>query len=605
MKNYFLFLFFFFLFVSNGMAQDTKFTASASQTTVATGQQFQIQFTLNANGGGFTPPDLSNFRVLGGPNQSTSMSFINGSMSAQQSFSYYLMAVKEGTFTIQPASVQYNGKTLKSNPIKIKVVKGDPVPQQNNSGNSTNSAPDDLNASQYNGKDVFVKVDVNKSKVYQGEPLIATYRLYTRVGIVDNDMEKMPDLTGFWSKDLMELSGNVQWQNTTVNGERYNVATLKKVMLFPLHAGKLKIDPWKMTMVIRKEVRGGRSIFDQFFGSYQEQKVRVESNAITIEALPLPTKNQPKSFDGMVGNYKMDVQVDRTNVKANEAIDLTVKISGTGNLKLINNPKLEFPDGFEVYDPDITDDFSAKDGNLSGTRTFKYLIIPRNPGKYEIDPIHFAYFNPSTQSYHELNGDKIQLNIGKGDPNSNAQGYQLSDKQSVKDLGNDIRYIKTSSNLSSVNSSFWNSGAFWGWMSVPFLLFIVALFFKKKQEKDEGDVGKMQNRRANKLVNKYLGQARKSLKSNDKNVFYQSILSALDNYLSNQLSMNTASLTKENIREKLLEKNVSSSLIQQLESIQEECEIAQYAPIISKSNEMILEQAAEVIKKLEKEIKNA
>lgn len=590
-------------------SQEAKLTATVSQTTVATGQQFMVRYTLNNRGDGFRAPNLAAFRVLSGPNQSTSMSFINGNMSAEQSYSFYLMATKEGTYTIEPATIQFNGKTIKSNLLKIEVVKGDPVPQQNNQGGSQNQqAPADLNASEYGGKDVFVKVDVNKTKVYQGEPVIATYRLYTRVGIVDNDMEKMPALTGFWSKDLMELTGNVQWQNTTVNGERYNVATLKKVMLFPLHAGKLSIDPWKMNLVIQKPVNtsNSRSIFDQFFGGgYQNVKVKVASNAMSIEALPLPEKGKPNSFDGMVGNYKMDVKTDKTEVKANEAIQLTVKISGTGNLKLIDSPKLDFPDDFEVYDPEISDDFVVKDGTLSGFREFKYLIIPRNPGKFEIDPIHYSYFNPSTKTYHELNGEVISLKINKGLPGSEAQTYNAQEQQDIKDLGNDIRYIKTTGDLSNAATNFWNTGSFFVWLSLPFLLFIVAFAYKKKQERDEDDVNKMQDRRANKLLNKYLGQAKKSLKADDKNVFYQSILSAFDNYLSHKLRMDNSQLTKENIREKLAASGVGDAVILQLEKIKEACEMAQYAPIVSSSNEALLEQASRVIQQIEKEIKNA
>lgn len=585
-------------------AQNVKFTASASQTRVATGQQFVIQYSLNANGDGFDAPNLSAFSVLSGPNQSTSMSFINGKMSAEQSFSFYLMATKEGTYIIEPAKIQYNGKTLKTNVLKIEVVKGATVPQSNRSAGNP-SSDENWNDEAYDGKDVFVRLEVNKSKVYKGEPLIATYRLYTRVNIVNNDMEKMPELNGFWSKDLLNLNGNVQWQLTTVNGERYNVAVLKKTMLFPLHSGKLKIDPWKMDLVIRKEVRGNSgSIFDQFFGSYQDQKVKVSSNSASIEVLPLPEKGKPSDFDGMVGNYNLTWKIDKQKLKANEAANLTITLSGNGNLKLIDAPKLDFPDDFEVYDPDIQDKFSVVDGNLSGSRTFNYLIIPRNPGKYELDPIHFSYFNPKNKSYQAIHGEKMVLEVGKGNPDAATQFGRYSNKQEVNTLGNDIRYIKVATNFKEESHNGWNSVSFWIWICFPILMLVGAWLFKKKQERDENDIDKRQLKKMNRLVNRYLGQAKKSLQAKDKNVFYQSVLSAMDNYLSIKLGLNASQLTEENVQEELVKRGVSEELIKNWKTIKSECEEAQYAPVISESNGQILFRVAEMIQKLEKTLKN-
>lgn len=452
-----------------------------------------------------------------------------------------------------------------------------------------------------------MRLTVNKTKVYEGEPVIASYKLYTRVNISDNEPDKFPDLNGFWKKDLLDPSSGVKWKTTNINGQRYNVAELKRSLLFPLHSGDIKIDPWIMGFTIRKPVQShSRNVFDNFFGHYKNVKIKVSSNTVAIHVKPLPSKGKPKDFDGAVGNYKLSMKLDKDSVTAGNAINLTIKVSGSGNLKLINLPKLNFPKGFETYDPDISDHFKPSQGTMVGSREFKYLLIPRYPGKYDLDKMHISFFNPKTKKYKTLKGPSLTVNVKKGKGgNKGAMTYTGTQKEDIAQLGNDIRYLKSNAEFKTRNSKLWNTPTFYALTGSPFLLFLLALAYRKKQEKDQSNWGKIQNRQANKMANSYLKDAKRQLKANNKTAFYEAILNALNNYLSYKLHIDSGSLTRDTINEQLTERNVGKEHVQQLNKIIEECEMAQYAPIESKSNETVLNNAAQVIKNIEKGIRNA
>jgi hypothetical protein len=310
MKIKYFILTFLLLSTSLLFAQDVKFTASVNKNVVGTGEQFQIDFSVNGNADGFTPPGFGNFQVLSGPNVSTSMESINGSTTVSNSYSYILMPVKEGEFTIGPATAIVSGHKISTNSIKIKVVKGRPVPQnsqaQSQPDNSiTEGNPKDLS------KSLFIKAVVDKTNVYQGQQLTVNYRLYTRVGIEDSQADKLPDLNGFWSEDIKkpQQQQQAQWHIEMYKGQRYNVTDIKQTILFPEHAGDLTIDPLGMTFLVRVQ-EPARDIMDQFFGTYKDVKYKVESAPVIIHAKPLPEAGKPDSFTGAVGSFNIEASVD-------------------------------------------------------------------------------------------------------------------------------------------------------------------------------------------------------------------------------------------------------------------------------------------------------
>lgn len=584
-------------FVCSGVivvAQDVQFTAATSHTNVATGDRFQIEFKINSKISGFTPPNLSNFRVLSGPNQSTNMSWVNGQTSTSLSYSYVLMAIKEGSFTISPAKVVVNGKTYQSNSIEITVQKGVQIQQQQSNQQNTQSA--DVNVSD----ELYIKSSVNKTTVYQGEYLFATYKLYTRIGIAGNELIKNAALNGFWSQEV-DL-GQTQWTEEVIGGYRFNVATIRKIVLFPQRAGDLEIDPLEMRFVTQKRVSGGQSVFDQFFGKVVEEEHFLKSKPIKIKVLPHP-EPKPKNFVNAVGNLDMKVDVSAYEVKANEAINVKVKISGNGNFPLIDKIDIDFPKDFEIYDPKITDNTKTSTNGVAGTKEYDYLIIPRFAGEYKITPISFSYFNPTSKKYVTINSDPLTFKIAKGDGSSANVTYSSANKEDIKLLGEDIRFIHTN-NLVFVNpnDNFYGTWKFYGLLLLAPLLFILVFIFRNKIREANSDLVKVKSRKANKLASKLLISAEKSLIQNDKKAFYENVSKALFGYVGNKLNIPTSELNQHNIKEKLNAIHVSEATINELMETIELCDMARFAPVpVSEKN--VYDKAKNSISTIENEVK--
>lgn len=579
-------------FISLGklsVAQNISFTAASSHSQVATGDRFKIEFKINSGIDNFKAPNLNkNLRVLSGPNQSTNMSWVNGKTSTTLSYSFIIMAVKEGTFTISPAIVTIDGEEYKSNSIEITVTKGAAV-QQNNTPNNTTAKT---------SSDLFIKSSVNKNTVYQGEYLVATYQLYTKVGIAANEMVKNADLNGFWSQEIS--LGQAKWREEIINNQRWNVATIRKIVLFPQRSGELEIDPLEMRFITQKRVSGGQSIFDQFFGKVVEEEIIAKSKTIKIKVLPHP-EPKPESFDNAVGQLTMKAEVTSSEVKANEAINIKVLISGNGNLPLINNPVVNFPKEFEIYDPKITDNSKTTTNGVSGSKEFDYLIIPRFPGKYKLEPITFTYFNPTTKKYETSSSEPFELTILKGDGDSKNLTY-TSGKEEIQLLNEDIRYIHTLPPLFIENTTGWYGT--WKYYTIILLclLLIVAAYILKKQLKiANSDMAKVKSRKAGKLATKLLSSAKKHLAANNKNEFYEAVSKALFGYVADKLNIAVADLNQENIKKDLLIKNIDENIIQSLMETLDLCDMARFAPV-PVSEEEVYEKAEIIIKQIEKAI---
>lgn len=593
MKQFTTYLLLLLAFTSSGIiavAQDIKVTAAASHYDVATGDRFKIEFRVNANIDNFKPPKISDFRVLSGPNQSTSMIWVNGKTSANISYSYILMAVKEGSFIIPAAEVIIDGKKYQSNTIEINVSKGANVQNNPNSNNATVTK---------NSGDLFIKSSVNKTTVYQGEHLVATYQLFTKINIAANEMVKNADLNGFWSQEIN--IGQAQWTQEIINGERWNIATIRKIVLFPQRSGELEIDPLEMRFITQKRVSGGQSIFDQFFGQVVEEEHIVKSKPIKIKVLPHPTP-KPYGFINAVGQLKMTTEVSANEVKANEAINIKINISGIGNLPLIDNPQINFPKEFEIYDPKITDNTKTSNVGVSGSKEYNYLVIPRYQGDFTIDPIIFSYFNPSTKKYETIKSNPIVLKINKGDGTENNVTYTAAGKEDIKILGEDIRYIHTDTPQFVLNANnLYNTWKFYSLLLLAPLLFIIAFIIRNKTRAANSDIARVKSKKAGRLAAKLLSSAKKSLAANDKNAFYEATSKALFGYVGDKLNIAVADLTQENIKSSLAAKDVDDNIINSLIETIDLCDMARFAPV-PVSEQEVYDKAENIIQQIEKAV---
>src|SRR3972149_716225 len=474
MKN-FKSLFLVIILLSGNLFPQT-FTASVDNTTIGLNEQFQLTFTFEGqdiNGvRNFTPPALSKFLVLSGPNQSSSMQIINGAVSGSLSFSYILQSREMGDATIGEASVEYSGKVLKSAPLKITVVKASQKPKQNDNPVSTKEIADNL----------FIRAFVDKRKVYLGEQVTVTYKLYTRLNIAAQmSINKLPQYQGFWAEEL-ETSSNITFSTEVINGKQFRVGTLKKAALFPTQAGKLEITPFELTVPIQiKKTRNRNNFFDDFFndpfGVSQTVEYNATSNKVTINVQPLPLDGKPDSFNGAVGEFSMNADIDKTNAKTNEPVNLKVVINGNGNLKLLEIPKLNLPSGFEKYEPKTSENINRRD-IISGRKTAEYLMVPRIVGRREIPAVDVSYFSPAKKKFVTLKSGPFTLKITQGE---RLAEVDYPGKEDIRQLGDDIRFIKTSNDdITRKEESVLFTTFFWVGGIAPMLILFVLFVCKKK-----------------------------------------------------------------------------------------------------------------------------
>lgn len=581
-----------------------KLTAQASKTRVAVGEQFQISFTINTSCNNFQAPSLVNFDVYSGPNQSSSMTFVNGSMNQSVSLSYIIAAKKEGKFTIGPASVNINGGNIQSNSITIEVVKGNTNPQNQNNQSSQNS----ISTAENVNDNLFIKTSVDKTKAYQGEQITVTHKVYSRYPQLRGFQDiKFPNYNGFWTQD-MPSNQQIQLTNEIVNGVNYQVAELKRTYMFAQRSGKLEIEPMNVECAVRKQSnRRPRDIWEQMMGGgYEDVIIAIKSKPIIIEIIPLPESKKPEGFSGAVGNYSFKTQLSNDKIKANDAINLTISLSGSGNIKLIEPSPIHFPEDFETYDPKVKENIVAGANGVNGSKTFDYLIIPRHEGDYKIDQLNFSYFDPQKKEYITIPSPEFNIHVEKGNP-EDASGNMTSSriKEDLKVLGNDIRYIKTNHvKLQAKDNYFFGSPLFYMGLISPFLAFIGFIMIRKKQIEQNKDVVTIKSRKAKKIARKRLSVAEQHLKSNNKEQFYIEIFKALYGYIGDKLNISAADLNKEHISEKLKVKNVKVATIQQLITTIDTCEYARYAPSAASGDlNNIYDNTVELIMKIEDEIK--
>lgn len=565
-----------FLFIIVSVSYAQKFETTADRTTVGQNERFKVFFTFEGNSSnvsGFKPPSFEGLRVLSGPNQSTSMQIINGQVSSSISFSYILTPTKLGEFTIGKASVNFNGNTYETNPLTIKVVQG---------STSTQAQPDDDNISQEElGKNVFIVATADNKNVYQGEQVSVTYKLYSRLTIASIQISKLPTYNGFWQEEI-PTSNKIDWEIEMYKGERYRTAVIKKAALFPTKTGELTVTPFALDLpIVVKKKRKSNDFFDDFFndsffGRTETVDFTARSNSIKVTSKPLPQNNVPASFNGAVGDFKLTSEIDKKSLKANESLAIKYTVSGTGNIQLLDLPKLELPAGFEVYEPKSNLDIN-RNGKISGTKTFEYLVVPRVQGKKNIPSLEFTYFSPKKNRYITTKTPEYEIDVAKGDGTvTSGSGFS---KEDVKLLNEDIRYIKTSNfDLRSKKNNRLIPIWFWIGLIIPALALGLVLGIQKRNEKLSSNTQLLKYRKAEKLAKKRLKTAQ-SLISGDKSLeFYSEISQAMSGYLEDKLNIQKSDFTLDKAVNKLNEQNITEDLQVKVKELYEKCEFARFAP---------------------------
>ena len=562
------------------VAEDATFSASVSKNPVGLGDQVTFSLELkNAGAGGgrnLQLPDLSKFHIMAGPNQSSSMQFVNGVVSSTVTYSYVLQPKEMGKITIGPASIEAGGNTYRTAPITLEVVKGSPQRPGQQS-----AAPPDI-ASQI-GESLFLKGTVDRARVIQGEQINLVFKLYTRVSVVNYSVEKNPTMTGFWSEEV-ENPKNIELTTEVIKGKQYRVGVIRKLALFPTQSGTLEISPMEVQTTVQIQNRSPDP-FDSFFRDPFGRNVNytVKSEPIKIRVEPLPA-GTPAGFKGAIGNFGMTASVDRKKAKTNEPITLTVTISGTGNIKLLESPEVTVPTDFEQYTPKVSDNIN-RTGQISGTKTFEYLLIPRYPGMKRITPVTFVFFDLRKREYVTLRSDEIQLSVEQGTSadHSPVTGVPRGD---VQLLSQDIRFIKVANPGFRRRGEYaYNSGLFLTLLVLPLLgLGGVFVYSRRREAVAQDEVG-YRRRRALKVAQKGLRQAEVLLRKRagpataDRKIFFYSEISrALWKYLGDKLSIPPADLSIDRTLEELARRSVNGAVSASLKSLLEQCEMARFAP---------------------------
>lgn len=593
------FLTFAFLIALPGWAAEkVLFTMEAPQV-VELGEQFRLAFSVNAKGQNIKLPDLTEFEVLMGPStsQSTSFQIINGVSSQSVSFSYLyiLRAKKEGKFNINPASITVDGTEYKSNTQTIEVVKGSAKPSTGGVDTPT-STPGTVSKS-----DLFVKLILDKRSLYKGEHMTATIKIYSRVNLNGFEDISIPNFEGFWAQDI-QLPQQISLQRETYNGEIYNVGTLKKTLLFPQQTGNIQIGAVKIDCIVQQRVKKTQSMFDDFFDSFANVKATILSEPVSVNVSPLPTP--PEGFSGAVGKFDIRSSITSRSVRENDAITIKLDVTGNGNIKLINPPKISFPADFEVYDPKTNSNFNSSDQGLIGNIAFEYLFLPRFAGTYTIPALKFVYFDTASKKYVTKTTEEYQIRVEKGD-GTHAQTVNAVAKEDLKQIGSDIRYIKaTKVKLKPKGYTFFGSFAFYLLYIGGALILLTIYLLNQKRIRENANVARMKNKKASKVALKRLKEASGHLHAGSDEKFYESVTRAFWGYLSDKLTIPASELSREKASEELARHAVSTVIIDRFVQLLDTCEYARFAPGGGSAKmKELYDEATEVMSVMEKEIK--
>ena len=588
------------------LADKVSFTASAPDVVVV-GDQFRLSYTVTTQKvKDFRAPSIKGFDVLMGPSRSqqSNTQIVNGNVTSTSSitFTYILMANNAGEYTIPGASIIVDGDQMVSNSVRIKVLPQD----QGSSNSSSSSSTHSSSGTGVSNQDLFITASASKTNVYEQEAFVLTYKIYTRESNLQLNNAKLPDFKGFHSQEI-EMTTNARWTPEHYQGRNYYTTVYRQFVLFPQQSGKLYIDPAQFQMTVGKPVQSDDP-FDAFFNGGSnviEIKKSISTPKIAINVNPLPA-GKPTDFSGGVGEFNISSSINNKELKTNDAITIKLVISGTGNLKLISNPEIKFPDDFEVYDPKVDNQVRLTREGLTGNKVIEYLAIPRHAGTYKIPGVSFSYFDIRSKSYKTLKTEEYVISVEKGTGNADQVIANFTNKEDLKVLGEDIRYIKQNEvTLQTKGSFFYGSMTYWLFYIIPALAFIIFFIIYRKQAAENANVAKMRTKKANKVAIKRMKLAGKLLSENKKDAFYDEVLKALWGYISDKLNIPVSRLSKDNIEEKLRNHGVNEELIKEFLNALNDCEFARFAPgDENQAMDKVYSSSIEVISKMENSIKH-
>ncbi|WP_337967664.1 BatD family protein [uncultured Flavobacterium sp.] len=576
-----------FLFTFQGLLAQVQFEARVSKNTLGLNERFRIDFMMNVDGDNFDQPSFEGFRIVGGPSQQVSQSWVNGRSSFQKIYSYILQPEKKGTFYIKQAAIEYNGQIYKTAPIKIVVTNA--VAQErdpNDSGRpqGTSTGDEMLN----------LVAEISKTNPYLNEPITVVYKLYFNYINVTGFKElAKPKYNDFWNQniDIKQLAV----EQGTYQGQRCYYVILKKTILYPQKSGRLTIEPLSLDIGVQLP-SNRRDMFGQMIVT-DGNKV-VSAGAKTINVRPLPEATKPEGFGGAVGKFDFTVTPSKTTLKSGESLDLIVSASGNGNMKLFTLPKPVVPNALEMYDPVHDEKVTTSLSGMSGKITDKYTIVPQYKGKYAIKPMQFSYFDLNTGSYKTITSPEIMVDVLDGPMQAEANATAA---KNVISKTEQFKYIKSKTTLTAIaRNDFYGSDLYYALLFLPFVIIPIIVLAKKRKEAIDGDVTGNRIRMNNKLAKRYLSEAKKQL--NNKEPFYIALEKAMHNFLKAKLHIETSEMSKDNIRELLLSRNSNPETVQNFINLTENCEFARYAPASSASIQQDYDKAVLIISELEKQI---
>ena len=596
------------------LADDVSFTAQAPQAVVL-GERFRITYKVNTRDAKeFRAPDMKSIQIITGPATSTSSSttITNGKVESTTTITYTFTAAatEEGDVQLDGATIKANGKQITSNKLTIRVLPPDQTSQGGQGQGSTQprgQTSSGQSSSASGGQDLFMLATVDKTTAYEQEAILLTFKIYALPSVDLTSMSnKMPDLKNFHVQEV-ELPQQKEFQLEHYNGRNYKTMVWSQYLLFPQHSGELEIPSTPFEGVIAQRVENNSGdIFDMFFNSsrYVEVKRELPTRSIKINVKPLP-QGKTSAFYGGVGDYSISSTISATDVTANDAVTVRVILSGTGNLKLVETPEIKFPQDFDIYDPKVENKYTIKGGRQTGNKVYEYLVIPRHAGQYTIPALEFQYFDPKSGSYKTVKTDEYTLNVARGQGGGESQtSVSYVNKEDLKFVGQDVRFHSTPLSLKSDSAQFFGSLSFWLFLALPLVILIVVVVISRKRIADNANVAKVRVKKASSVATKRLKVARKLMKENRKNEFYDEMMRALYGYFGDKLSIPVAELSKDNIESELKRRNVPADPVKQVIGLLDDCEFARYAPGDDTGRmDRLYDEAAAVIGQIENTIK--
>lgn len=585
-------LLFFTLLAQDGWAQ-VRFETKLSKKRLGINERLRVDFEMNQDGDNFSPPDFQGFRVIGGPNQAISNSYINGKRSYSKTYSYFLSPQQKGNITIGQATIEIGGQIYKTSPISVTITE------------AVKRSGENADADYLASENVHLVAEISKTNPYLNEAITVSYKLYVsnEVSITSNWREiDTPKYADFWSQTI-DTKGNYKIYEGTFRGEPYRYVVLRTTVLYPQKSGELDIEP--LTLDVPIDVKSNRR---DIFGRRLMTRVNktISAGRKTINVKPLPEQGRPANFNGAVGKFDFNVTANRTTLDAGESLEVNVEVSGNGNLKLFNLPGVNFPSALEVYEPSRNDKISTLTNGMQGSISETYTVVPAFKGNYPIRPISFSYFDLDTKKYVTLNSEELLINVENGplsaEDQKREEAAEAGKKLVVQQDDDQFKYIKLSPDLQAiVKEDFFRSNSYWALLGFPLLLIPIFVLIGRQREKRRADVLGTKLRRANQLAKKYLSEAKK--RKGDKALFYEAMERALHNYLKAKLNIETSEMSKPRISELLSNKGVDSEAVSAFIELLKSCELARYTPTSQVTIEKDYQQAITVLANIDKQLK--